>query len=60
MTAVQAAILRDADLRPPGEGLRLRMRTESMETTRFTESIARLLKQAVAYGTPNPSPSESG
>jgi len=39
MTAVQAAILRDASLRPAGEGLLLRMRTESMETIGFTESL---------------------
>jgi hypothetical protein len=38
-TTVQAAILRDASLCPPGKGLLLRMRTESMETTGFMESI---------------------
>ena len=37
-TAAQAAILRDATLRPPGKGLLLRMRTESMETIGFMES----------------------
>jgi hypothetical protein len=32
-TVVQAAILRDASLGPAGEGLLLRMRSESLETT---------------------------
>ena len=38
-TAVQAAILRDASRRPEGEGLLLRMRSESVETIGFMESI---------------------
>jgi len=38
-TAVQAAILRDASRRPWGEGLLLRMRFESLETTGFMESV---------------------
>jgi hypothetical protein len=38
--AVQAAILRDTSLRPPG--LLLRIRTESMETTGFMESLVQL------------------
>jgi hypothetical protein len=36
---VQAAILRDASLRPRGEGLLLRMRAESVEMIGFMESI---------------------
>jgi hypothetical protein len=38
-TTVQAAILRDASRRPKGEGLLLRMRSESLETIGFMESI---------------------
>jgi hypothetical protein len=38
-TAVQAAILRDTSLRPPGKGLFLRMRIESVETIGFMESL---------------------
>jgi len=39
MTAVQAAILRDASHRPTGEGLLLRMRSENLDTIGFIESI---------------------
>src|SRR6202035_1279558 len=39
-TVVQAAILRDASHRPQGEGLLLRMRSESLEMTGFMESDA--------------------
>jgi hypothetical protein len=35
----QAAILRDASRRPKGEGLHLRKRSESLETTGFMESV---------------------
>jgi hypothetical protein len=38
-TAVQAAILRDASLRPKCEGLLLRMRSENLEMIGFMESI---------------------
>jgi hypothetical protein len=37
--ALQAAILRDASRRIQGDGLLLRMRSESLETTGFMESI---------------------
>jgi hypothetical protein len=44
---VQAAILRHASVALRGGGLLLRMRTESMEATGFTESLRREYKPAI-------------
>ena len=49
-TTVQAAILRDTSLRPPGKGLFLRMRIESVETIGFKESLVLRHVRCRAHG----------